>query len=236
MDTAMDLDDLKHSWKALDARLARIEALQSEANAIERAREAEARATAGLLASRHALRPLALGLVLQAVVGVLLMIAAVAFWGARIGDDASAALIASGVAVQAYAIALIASAGHELSLIRRVRMTAAVLDMQRALATLRRWRETAGWVLGMAGGLIWVPLLLMGFAMAGVDLWTQRPDLVAWWTGSAIVFTALIGFGLRWAYRHPRVANAMQADAAGQSVRRAELALADVQAFEGEGR
>ena len=132
MDTTMDLDDLKHSWKSLDARLARIEALQSEANAIERARDAEARANAGLLAGR---------------------------------------------------------------------------------------REIA-----------------MGFAMVGVDIWTQRPDLVAWWTASAVVFTALIGAGLRWAYRHPRFANAMQADAAGQSVRRAELALADVQRFDDEAR
>ena len=234
MDTTMDLDDLKHSWKSLDARLARIEALQSEANAIERARDAEARANAGLLAGRRALRPLTVGLGVQAVAGVLLMLTSVGFWGARIGDGAQ--FIVYGVLVQAYAIALIASAGHEFSLLRHTRMTAAVLDMQRSLATLRRWRETAGWVLGLAGGLIWVPLLLMGFAMVGVDIWTQRPDLVAWWTASAVVFTALIGAGLRWAYRHPRFANAMQADAAGQSVRRAELALADVQRFDDEAR
>ncbi|MFN7385612.1 MAG: hypothetical protein ACK5S2_02435, partial [Lysobacteraceae bacterium] len=166
----MDLDTLKTTWKALDERLARIETLQAQANDLERARDAEARAKAGQLASRRALRPLAIGLGLQAIAGVVLATIAVAFWAKRM--DAGAQFIVYGVLVQAYAVALIASAGHELSLIRRVRMTGAVLDMQGALAALRRWRETAGWVLGLAGGVIWVPLLLMGFAAGGVDLWT----------------------------------------------------------------
>ena len=230
----MDLDTLKTTWKSLDERLARIEALQAQANDLERARDAEARARAGQLASRRALRPLAIGLGLQAIAGVTLATIAVAFWAKRM--DAGAQFIVYGVLVQAYAVALIASAGHELSLIRRVRMTGAVLDMQGALAALRRWRETAGWVLGLAGGVIWVPLLLMGFAAGGVDLWTQRPGLVGAWIASGIVFTALIGAGLRWVYRQPRLAAAMRADPAGQSVRRAELALADVRAFEAEGR
>ena len=230
----MDLDTLKTTWKSLDARLARIEALQSEANAIERARDAEARAKAGQLASRRALRPLAIGLGLQAIAGVVLATVAVSFWVKH--ADRAAHFVVYGVLVQAYAVALIASGGHELSLIRRVRMTGAVLDMQGALAALRRWRETAGWVLGLAGGAIWVPLLLMGFAAAGVDLWTQRPGLVGAWIASGIVFTALIGAGLRWVYRQPRLAAAMRANAAGQSVRRAELALAEVRAFEAEGR
>lgn len=230
----MDLDTLKTAWTSLDERLARIEALQTEANAIERARDAEARAKAGQLASRRALRPLAIGLGLQAIAGVVLATLAVGFWVKR--ADLGAQFVVYGVLVQAYAVALIASAGHELSLIRRVRMTGAVLDMQGALAALRRWRETAGWVLGLAGGVIWVPLLLMGFAAAGVDLWTQRPGLVGAWIASGIVFTALIGAGLRWVYRQPRLAAAMRADPAGQSVRRAELALAEVRAFEAEGR
>ncbi|WP_461061137.1 hypothetical protein [Silanimonas algicola] len=230
----MDLDTLKTAWKSLDERLARIEALQSDANALKRAREAEARAQAGQLASRRALRPLAIGLGVQAIAGVVLATIAVAFWAKRM--DAGAQFIVYGVLVQAYAVALIASAGQELSLIRRVRMTGAVLDMQGALAALRRWRETVGWVLGLAGGVIWVPLLLMGFAAAGVDLWTERPELVGAWIASGIVFTALIGAGLRWVYRQPRLAAAMRADPAGQSVRRAELALADLRAFEAEGR
>ena len=230
----MDLDTLKTAWTSLDERLARIEALQTEANAIERARDAEARAKAGQLASRRALRPLAIGLGLQAIAGVVLATLAVGFWVKR--ADLGAQFVVYGVLVQAYAVALIASAGHELSLIRRVRMTGAVLDMQGALAALRRWREIAGWVLGLAGGVIWVPLLLMGFAAAGVDLWTQRPGLVGAWIASGIVFTALIGAGLRWVYRQPRLAAAMRADPAGQSVRRAELALAEVRAFEAEGR
>jgi hypothetical protein len=236
METAMDLDDLKHSWKSLDARLARIEALQSEANAIERTRDAEARATAGQLASRRALRPLVAGLIAQAFAGVVLVAIAAMFWGTRIGTGGSAALIASGVAVHLYAIALIASAGHELSLIRRIRMTAAVLDMQRALATLRRWRETAGWALGLTGGVIWVPLLLMGFATLGADVWARNPSVVGWLLAWAIGGTAATWAALRWAERHPRFGASMRANAAGHSVRRAELALADVQAFEAEGR
>ena len=230
----MDLDTLKTTWKSLDERLARIEALQTEANALERARDAEARAASGQLASRRALRPLAIGLGVQAIAGVTLATIAVAFWAKRM--DAGAQFIVYGVLVQAYAVALIASAGQELSLIRRARMTAAVLDMQRALAMLRRWRETAGWILGLAGGVIWVPLLLMGFAMLGADVWTQNPGVVGWLTLWAVGGTAAVWAILRWAERHPRFGASMRANAAGQSVRRAELALADVRAFEAEGR
>ena len=230
----MDLDTLKTTWKSLDERLARIEALQSEANAIEHARDAEARARAGQLASRRALRPLAIGLGLQAIAGVTLATIAVAFWAKRM--DAGAQFIVYGVLVQAYAVALIASAGHELSLIRRVRMTGAVLDMQGALAALRRWRETAGWVLGLAGGVIWVPLLLMSLAVLGADVWTERPSLIGWLALWAVGGTAAVWAILRWAERHPRFGASMRANAAGQSVRRAELALADVRAFEAEGR
>jgi hypothetical protein len=234
METAMDLDTLKTTWKSLDDRLARIEALQSEANAIERARDAEARAKAGQLASRRALRPLAIGLGLQAIAGVVLATLAVSFWVKR--ADLGAQFVVYGVLVQAYAVALIASAGQELSLIRRVRMTSAVLDMQGALAALRRWRETVGWVLGLAGGVIWVPLLLMGLAVIGFDAWTHWPSLVGWLLLWAAGGTAAVWAILRWAERHPRFGASMRANAAGQSVRRAELALADVRAFEAEGR
>ncbi|WP_397572914.1 hypothetical protein [Silanimonas sp.] len=230
----MDLDTLMTTWKSLDERLARIEALQAQANDLERARDAEARARAGQLASRRALRPLAIGLGLQAIAGVTLATIAVAFWAKRM--DAGAQFIVYGVLVQAYAVALIASAGHELSLIRRVRMTGAVLDMQGALAALRRWRETVGWVLGLAGGVIWVPLLLMGLAVLGADVWTERPSLIGWLALWAVGGTAAVWAILRWAERHPRFGAPMRANAAGQSVRRAELALADVRAFEAEGR
>lgn len=230
----MDLDTLKTTWKSLDERLARIEALQGQANAIERARDAEARAQAGQLASRRALRPLAIGLGLQAIAGIVLATIAVAFWVKR--ADLGAQFIVYGVLVQAYAIALIASAGHELSLIRRVRMTGAVLEMQGALAALRRWRETAGWVLGLVGGVIWVPLLLMGLAMLGADIWLARPSLIGWLLLWAVGGTAAVWAILRWAERHPRFGASMRANAAGQSVRRAELVLADVRAFEAEGR
>lgn len=230
----MDLDTLKATWQSLDERLARIEALQAQANDLERARDAEARAKAGQLASRRALRPLAIGLGLQAIAGVVLATLAVSFWVKR--ADLGAQFVVYGVLVQAYAVALIASAGQELSLIRRVRMTSAVLDMQGALAALRRWRETVGWVLGLAGGVIWVPLLLMGLAVIGFDAWTHWPSLVGWLLVWAAGGTAAVWAILRWAERHPRFGASMRANAAGQSVRRAELALADVRAFEAEGR
>ena len=230
----MDLATLKATWQSLDERLARIEALQAQANDLERARDAEARAKAGQLASRRALRPLAIGLGLQAIAGVVLATLAVSFWVKR--ADLGAQFVVYGVLVQAYAVALIASAGQELSLIRRVRMTSAVLDMQGALAALRRWRETVGWVLGLAGGVIWVPLLLMGLAVIGFDAWTHWPSLVGWLLLWAAGGTAAVWAILRWAERHPRFGASMRANAAGQSVRRAELALADVRAFEAEGR
>jgi hypothetical protein len=81
-----------------------------------------------------------------------------------------------------------------------------------------------------------VPLLLMSLAVLGADVWTERPSLIGWLALWAVGGTAAVWAILRWAERHPRFGASMRANAAGQSVRRAELALADVRAFEAEGR
>lgn len=230
----MELDDLKHTWKSLDARLARIESLQSEANAMERARDAETRAKAGQLASRRALRPLAIGLVVQAVAGVLLMLVAVNFWTARMGDGAH--FIVYGALVQAYAAWLIGSAGHELALLSRIRFGNTVLEMQTILARLRTWRSVNGLVFAYAGCFIWIPVMLMLFAWGGADVWTHKREVVGWLVVSGAVAFAAVFFGLRWSRRHPKIAKALERQSAGQSVLRAELALSELRDFEAEGR
>ena len=234
METAMEFDDLKNTWKTLDERLTRIESLQSEAITIERARDAEVRATAGQLASRRALRPLAIGLGVQAVTGLLLLLLAVGFWSARLGEGAHFAVY--GVLVQAYAIWLMASAGHELALLRRIRFGTAVLTMQAQLAHLRAWRSRNGLVFAYAGCFVWIPAMLMLFAWLGADVWTQKPQVVRWFVASGVVCAIAVFLGLRWAAKRPALAQAMARQAAGQSVLRAELALADVKAFDAEGR
>ena len=234
METAMELDDLKSTWKTLDERLARIASRQSEANGIERARDAEARAIAGQLASRRALRPLAIGLGVQGITGVLLLLLAVGFWSARLEQGAH--LVVYGVLVQAYAIWLVASAGHELALLRRVRFGTAVLTMQAQLAQLRAWRSRNGLIFAYAGCFVWIPAMLMLFAWMGADVWTHKPQVVGWFVASGGICAIAVFLGLRWAAMRPGLAQAMARQAAGQSVLRAELALADVEAFDAEGR
>lgn len=228
MSTAMNIDEMKSAWGQLDARLARIESQQDELLALRRRAMHDNKTAAGA----KALRPLLAGQVLQAMFGVALALMAVLFWVPR--ADHGVQFIVYGATVQAYAIWLIASAGHELSLLRKIRFSTAVLEMQTQLATLRRWRARNGWVFVYAGCFIWIPVMLMLFASVGADVWTHKPQVVGWFLVSGAVTAAAVFLGFRLAARRPSWAASLQANAAGQSVRNAELALGDIEAFKAE--
>lgn len=222
MSTALDFDDLKSAWQQLDERLARIEALQIDARAGDRGRDR-------LVASVRALRPLLVGQVLQALCGTALLVYAAIFWSSNFDR---VHLMLCGISLHVYGIWLVASAGQELSLLARIRFTTPVLDAQKQLATLRRWRSRNGLLFAYAGCFVWIPALLMLFAWMGADIWQHRPDVVGWFLVSGGLCAAAIHAGLRWAQRRPTSAASMRANAAGQAVRNAELALADFEYFD----
>jgi hypothetical protein len=231
MNPGIELDELKSAWRALDARLASLEGLGLD---LARERRAGER-TRRLRASLAALWPLAVGQVLQFLLGAGLIVFAASYWSSNLDR---VHLLASGLFLHATGIWMAASAGYELSLLCGLRWTMPVLELQQRLARLRHWRTRNSVMFAWIGCFAWVPMLLMAFAAAGADLWLHQPLVVASWFGFACASAGLFWLLTRAfrAGRFPRLATALRANAAGQSVRRAELALADVQRFEAEGR
>lgn len=221
----LDLDRLQSAWSELDQRLARLDALQLDAARITAAEQRHRR----VRASVRALRPLLIGQLLQVVVGAVVIALAASFWASH---SAHLALLLSGIALHGYGIFLLGSAVHELSLLARIRYTTPVLVLQKQLATLRAWRRRNGLIFAYSGCFVWIPLMLMVFASWGLDLWASKPVVVAGFFVSGGVCALIVHFILRWARARPALLATWQADAAGQSLRRAELELAEVLAFE----
>jgi hypothetical protein len=231
MNAGIELDELKSAWRALDARLASLEVLGLD---LARERRAGERARR-LRASLTALWPLAFGQAVQFLLGAGLIVFAASYWSSNLDR---AHLLASGLFLHATGIWMAASAGYELSQLCGLRWTMPVLELQQRLARLRHWRTRNSVMFAWIGCFAWVPMMLMAFAAAGADLWVHKPLVVASWFGFAFASAGLFWLLTRAfrAGRFPRLAAALHANAAGQSVRRAELALADVQRFEAEGR
>lgn len=230
MDTATGFDDLKSAWQALDARLARMESLGLALAAERHDSEARRRRRASV----SALWPLALGQVVQLVLGATLVVFAATYWSSNLDR---AHLVACGVFLHATGIWMAGSAVYELVLLCGLRWTQPVLELQKRLARLRHWRTRNSVMFAWIGCFAWVPMMLMAFAAAGADLWVHKPLVVASWLGFAFASAGsfwLLARAFR-AGRLPKLAAAMHANAAGRSVRRAEVALADVARFEAEG-
>jgi hypothetical protein len=231
MNTGIELDDLKSAWRKLDARLASLESLGVDLLRERRAGERSKRTRASI----RALWPLALGQIVQFAIGAAVILFAAIWWSSNLDR---AHLVACGMFLHATGIWMAASAGYELALLAGLRWTMPVLDLQKRLAQLRQWRTRNSFIFVWIGCFAWVPMLLIGFAEAGVDLWQHKPLVVASWFGSAFVSAALFWAAIRAfrAGRFRKLAAALRIDAAGQSIRRAELALADVARFEAEGQ
>lgn len=231
MNATPEFDDLKSAWRALDARLARLEGLGLDLARERRAGERQRR----LRASIGALWPLALGQVVQFLLGAGLIVFAAIYWSSNLDRPH---LLACGLFLHATGIWMTGSAVYELMLLAGLRWTMPVLELQARLARLRHWRTRNSVMFAWIGCFAWVPMMLMAFAAAGADLWLHKPLVVASWFAFAFASAALFWVATRAfrAGRFPRLAAALRDNAAGQSVRRAELALADVERFEAEGR
>ena len=231
MNAMPEFDELKSAWRALDARLARLEDLGLDLARERRAGERQRR----LRASIGALWPLALGQAVQFLLGAGLIVFAAVYGSSNLDRPH---LLASGLFLHATGIWMSASAGYELGLLCGLRWTMPVLELQTRLARLRHWRTRNSVMFAWLGCFAWVPMMLMAFAAAGADLWVSKPLVVASWFAFAFASAGvfwLLARAFR-AGRFPKLAAAMRDNAAGRSVRRAELALADVERFEAEGR
>ena len=221
--TATTLDDLKTAWQALDRKLERQHTL-----ALHQSRQAK---VANL---RGGFRPLVIGQVIQAAIGLMLALFAGSFWFDHIGRPH---LMVYGLVLHAFAVMMMAFGIRDLVLIHSVDYDRPVLAIQKQLAELRAWRLREGFWFAAVGCLIWVPGLLIVFYLMGADLWVDKPEVVYWNVASGFICLGIAYGMLRWSRRpgQERLAKYLQESSVGKSVTRAQEMLAEIERFERDG-
>lgn len=215
----MDNDELKAAWQAMEAQLAEHGRLQ-----VEYMRERKLERTRGLL------RPLFWGQVLQALLGVGLVVLGVACWKQNPGV---AGVFATGVVVHAFGVVTLVAAAITLGLMACIDYTAPVLRIQMQLAQLQRFHTLNGIVCGLPWWIAWV-LVVIAVAGAGRPVSSgPTPAWIAW--SLAVGVAGMLGTWLLHylAQRSPgsRMARFLRDTASASSLRRAQAALDDVRRF-----
>lgn len=218
----MELDDLKHAWQALERRLEQGNALQLQ---LFRDRKFD-----GL---RRGLAPLCWGQALQLVFGAAVVVAAVAFWS-RYGD--APAMLATGVVMHVYGVATIIAGGVTLGLVGRIDYAAPVVQIQKQMASLRRFYVVSGMCVGLPWALLWVLLPVMLARTAGRDLYASAPGFVFGSLAFGALLLAAVAWFHRWSRdpRRPELARRLEDSLSGRSLRRAQAVLDEVRRFEVE--
>jgi serine/threonine-protein kinase len=215
-----DLDDLKIAWNELNRQLERQNALT-----LRQMKESK------LGRFRSGLRPLVFGQILQLLLGAVITIVSANFWVSHLNQPH---LVLSGLFLQAYGILFIAFAVQDLILIRRIDYSAPIVVIQRQLAELGTWHiRTAIWY-GVAGSVVWLPVLIIILHLLGADIWIQKPRAVWWLLASAFVCLAF-NYSLVLLARTPgKCGRALAGSWIGRSVNRAQVTLNEIEEFERE--
>lgn len=200
----MELDELKAGWQVLDQRVGRLETVAPDK---------------GRGVVRAELRPLVIGQAIQIVVGAALAMAAGSFW---FDHRDMPNLLVTGLLLHLYGVAIIVAAARNLFLVGRLNEAAAVLELQRRVATLRAWRIREGRGFGIVGCFMWVALVVWGFGLLGMDIVAARPAFVGF-----LMLTAMVCLGaFAWVARLSRAPE-------GGAVRRAHERLDEIARFAG---
>jgi hypothetical protein len=216
----MELDDLKLAWQSLDRRLELRNALDRE---LLRDRKRDK--------MKSGLRPLQVGQIGQILFGLAFIALAALLWSSK--PDA-VSVVTAGVIVQFYGIVCVAFAGVTLHRIGRIDYAAPVLDIQRELAEVRKVYVQSSLIAGLPWWFLWLPVLMVLFALLGVNLYTHAPSVI--WSGIAVGGVGLLAtFGLyRWSRdpRWPRLARFVEDSLTAASLRRAQAQLEELARFE----
>ncbi|QBN92892.1 hypothetical protein BRM69_17090 [Xanthomonas oryzae pv. oryzae] len=138
----MELDDIALAWRSLEQRLDQQTALTSQLLGDMRSH-----------AARAQLRPLWLSQSAQLLCAIALSGVIAHSW-LPFADQAAA--VVGGVLLQVWSVALAASAVRQLWLLSQLDFARPLLQTQRALAQLRRWRTRVAPWLGVAFWVLWV--------------------------------------------------------------------------------
>ena len=215
----MELDEIKSAWEALNQQLKRGSEISLAMYTHQK-----------LTTTRSSLRGLLRAQMLQLGMGIVVILLAAMLWITR---PAALSVIAAGVIVHLYGIACIVAAGVVLSRIHNIDYAGSVLEMQSLLARVRRAYVVSGIVLGLTWWFLWIPFLMVLFALIGVNLYHNAPSLV--WLGMAVGVAGLVG--MLWLYarsRKPeneRLRKFVDQAVIGRSLERAQAQLDEVRQF-----
>jgi hypothetical protein len=217
----MELDDLKQALADLGRDVAEVRRLSVTAykgRALDR--------------TRVSLRPILWEHVGQLAFGVALALVIGPFWWAHRGEPA---LLVAGLVLHAYAVLMIVLGVRVIVAVRALDLDASVVEIQRALARLRRSYVMTGFVVGMPWWLLWIPLVMVVF---GVDLVTFGSQ--KWLLVNLVIGAAGIA-GTLWYFRHLWLAplgserrRGVEDSFSGKSFRRAQAFLDEIARFERE--
>lgn len=217
METAMELDDFKSAWQALDARLARHDRLQLELLRERRIDQA-----------RRSLRPLHVGLLLQLLLGIGLVVLGVACWKRNLDIPG---LLASGIALHAFGVLNIAFACILTGQAAGIDLAAPVLAIQKRLRLLLRLQTLNSNLCGAPWWVMWVVVVI---GVAGLAPTPPAATTPAWiWISLGL---GVIGTLATWAWaaRAARKPDSLHArlDDGTDGIRRSLRLLDDLEHFE----
>ncbi|HEY5970491.1 MAG TPA: serine/threonine protein kinase [Pseudoxanthomonas sp.] len=223
----MELDELKNAWQTLDRRLERQNAINLLLLKDDRTKR-----------MRSSLRPLFWGQLAQMGFGLLFVLLAAALW-MRAGSvplNMPWYVVLAGIFVHAYGVVAIALAGGTMGLIRTIDYSAPVLGIQKQLSRLRKLYIANGMIAGLPWWFMWVPVLMVLAALAGVDIYAKAPSVV--WIGMGVGIADLLAtwWFHRWSRspERPKLAKAVEDSVTGSSLCNAQRIAGEIAQFEKE--
>jgi hypothetical protein len=180
----MEPNELKSTWQLLEKALEHGNRLSA---AMLRQQKMDA--------AHRSLRPLKLNQAFQIFIGILFILLAALLWTTK---PAAISVILGGIAVQAYGIGCIITAGIVFSSLSRIDYAAPVVQVQAGLAQVRRAYGICVVVAGLSWWFLWIPLLMLLAALAHVNLYAHAPSVI--WIGMTIGAAGLLG--TYWLYLH----------------------------------
>ena len=206
----MELDELEKAWQTVGERL--------DAQALELR---DLRRAGAVVALRSRLRAMTAWQWTQLAAGLSIALWAGGYWWDHLGQPH---LVAYGLGLHAYGVALLVASALQLAQLLRIDFRRPVLDVQRALLRLRWLRVRSERALLVLGCVAWVPLLFIALRALGLDVWMSSPVHVQLNLAVGVALAGLV-YWLTHRFR-----DRFERDATGRSLREAEAELAGLAA------
>lgn len=215
----MELDDIKAAWHALDARLARHDRVQLELLRAQHLQQAR----------RH-LRPLLVGMALQAALGVALVVLGIVCWHRNLDVPG---LLATGIALHAFGVAHVVLAGLVAALAVALDYGAPVLGIQKRLRQLLRLQLLNSNVCGAPWWIAWVLVVIAIAGLSPSQAGTPTPGWIQIGLAMGVAGTFATWLWAARAAHRPGTLRARLGDGA-DGIRRSLSLFEDLERFERE--